>query len=509
MASAGTSPSPAQGPAHLHDDLRSHLTTLGWWVSSPFTTVRSHWLAEGEQRLDASYYAGEVFAAQRILGDCGYEVRNLGQLTREVFTLGRFRRVYADGRSSGWPYLSASDALAFRPESDRWIARDHAPKPAARHFAQRGWMLLSCSGSVGRTVLVTPRLEQFFLTHDLARLVPAEWPPVGYLYAYLSSWIGQALLSKDQYGGPIKHLEPHHIAGVPVPLVCTEEQQAIHEQIIRAYTLRDEANDLLDDAGALLRERLQIPAFDEALVPYLPAPRQTWAGQPPMPHPRAFAVSASELGDRLDASYHVPVARTVVALLRGGCWPLARLGDLADSIVLPPRFKRIYVTKVHGVPFLRPSHLPEMRPHDLGHIARRTPELDALLLNYGDVLVTTDGTVGRVAVVSSYIAGWAGSNNIARITYGHADGCNGYLAAFLSSPYGRHQMMREIYGGVVDHIEVANIEGVLVPTPPTETQAEVGRCVVQAFERKDEASRLEEEAIHRLEALLDRRDDER
>ncbi|MBM3149085.1 MAG: hypothetical protein FJZ88_03530, partial [Chloroflexi bacterium] len=466
------------------EERRRQFIDLGWWVSIPLSIVPARWLNDGEQRLDGGYYAQEVTTALRSVKDCGLEVEPLNKVVSEIFILGRFRRIYATDRESGWPYLSASEALEFRPTSERWIAKDHAPRQAASHFAKAGWILISASGTVGRTVLATRRLERFFLTHDLLRVVPRHSPPVGYVYAYLSTWIGQALMSKNQYGSAIKHLEPHHLVGVPVPLLPDDEQQAIHNEIMRAYALRDEANELLDEADELLHKELELPRFDESLVPYLPSPPRPQTSHPEMPHPKAFTVSVLELNDRLDVSYHVPVARTAIELLHKGKYIPFRLRELTDDIRIPPRFKRIYVQKEYGVPFLRPSHLPQMRPYDLGYISRLTKVLDSLVLHKGDVLITTDGTVGRIAIVTSRIAGWAGSNNVARITYGTQDFGNGFLAAFLSTPYGFYQLTREIYGGVVDHIEESHLESVFVPNPPRDIQADIGERVVRAFEKK-------------------------
>lgn len=486
------------------EQLLQTLTKLGVEITTPFTTIPSHWLHTDELRMDASYYTNDVFTALRLIEDSPYPVKSLGQIVDEVFILGRFRRIYATNEDAGWPYLSASEALTFRPISDRLIAKDHAPRESARHFAREGWILLSCSGSVGRAVLVSKRLERYFLTHDLARIVPRQSPFPGYLYAFLSSWIGQALLSKDQYGSAIKHLESHHIAGLPVPILPETEQQAIHEEIEQAYALRDEANSLLDEALQMLHDDLGLPNFDESLVPYLSFQQRQTSSLPEMPHPRAFTVKLSELDDRFDASYHVPIAKTVIALLQKGKYPLTQLGHLAESIYIPPRFKRIYIrSKEHGIPFLRPSHLPQTRPYDLGYISKLTEVLTSLLFKDGDVLVTTDGTVGNIALVSSYIQGWAGSNNIARISYGNLDGRNGYLAAFLMSPYGYYQLTREIYGGVVDHIEVPHIENVWIPDAPIEKQQAIGQCVVRAFQMKGEATVIEEAAIHRLEVMLE------
>ena len=485
-----------------YEQRRQQFIDQGVLVSIPLSIVPAHWLYREDQRLDASYYAQEVATALRIIADCDCQVKSLGEITSRIFILKRFRRIYAEDKNFGWPYLSASEAFEFRPISDRWLARDHAPKQAKHHFAKQGWILVSSSGTVGRTIIATKRLEKYFLTHDLIRVVPDSSLLFGYLYAFLSSQIGQLLISKDQYGSAIKHLEPHHLANIPIPLLPIDEQQFIHNEVTRAYTLREEVNNLLDEADEQLHQELRLPRFDKNLVQYLSPPSQGQRGVSEMPHPHAFTVTVSELDERLDASYHTPVVQTAVQLLHKGRYQPKHLGQLAERIYIPPRFKRIYVQKEYGLPFLRPSHLPHMRPHDLGYISRLTNVLESLILYEGEVLITTDGTVGRVSMVTNRINGWTGSNNIARVKYGTQDHRNGFLAAFLSTPYGFYQLTREIYGGVIDHIETSHIESVLLPAAPEEVQRSIGERVVRAFEKKDEATAVEEAAINRLEARL-------
>lgn len=485
-----------------NEERRRQYIGRGWWASIPLTIIPVDWLSDGQMRLDAGFYAESAAEAMRVIEDCKLEVKPLGEVVKEVFILDRFRRVYATDKNAGWPYLSASEALEFRPSSERWIAREHAPRQKQRHFAKPGWLLVSASGTVGRVAFATERLSQYFLTHDLLRIVPDALPLSGYLYAFLSSWIGQALVTKDKYGSAIKHLEPHHLFGVPVPMLPEIEQEEIHADIERAWKLRDEANDLLDDADRMLHEELDLPHFGENLIPYLPPPKQSKPAVATMPHPQAFTLKSSDLNGRLDASYHVPVVKVTTDILQNGKYEAVKIDSLTSDIRIPPRFKRIYVKKEFGVPFLRPSHLPQVRPYDLGYVSHLTPVLSQLRLNEGEVLITTDGTVGRIGLVSSRTSGWAGSNNIARVVYGKDDGRNGYLAAFLSTPYGYHQLAREIFGGVVDHIEESQIRSVIIPNPPADVQSAIGRLVVRAFEKKDEASAIEDAAIQKTEEAL-------
>jgi type I restriction enzyme, S subunit len=459
----------------------------------PFS-VRAHWLTEDDCRLDASFYADEVVAARRVVEDSGLTIKPLGDpnVVQRLFWPLRFKRVYTDDPNEGFPFLQASEALMFRPQMQRWLARSKVPN-AEDYFAKEGWILVTRSGVVGRCVLVGKRLAQFFLSEDLIRIVPVLLP--GYLYAYLSSWIGQALMVKEQYGMTVTHLEPEHLARLPVPLLPDDEQQAIHEQIMQAYRLRDEANDLLDKADELLHAELGLPRFDESQVPYLFGSSK----------PKAFTVRATELEGRLDASFHIPIARAVIEQLRKGKYPPVRLGDVAIRIFIPPRFKRIYVSPEYGVPFLQGSHVPMMKPYDLKYLSRRAhPDLSRWIIHQGWVLVTCSGTIGRVALVPKTLDGWAASQHIERIIPNTQRCHPGYIAAFLMTPYGQHQLTSKIYGGVVDELTAEDTAAIWLPDAPLEVQQRIGTLVVQAFEKKEEANAIEDRAIARLENILAR-----
>lgn len=489
-------------PVITREERRQRFIKSGWWVSIPCTTVPAHWLYQGEYRLDGGYYTAEANAAFRAVNDCGFEVQALEKLTEPLWYPGRFKRIYAKNPTDGTPFLTASEMLQFRPASTEFLANNTSAVDICR--VQNGWILVTRSGTVGRCVIVGKRLAKFAITDDAIR-VQAQNTPVGYLYAYLSSWIGQVLISKDQYGSAIKHLEPHHLASVPVPLPPEEIQAEIHAEIMRAYALRDEANELLDEADRLLHEKLGLPVFDESLVPYLPAPTapRLPANRPEMPHPKAFSIRASELADRFDASFHVPIARTAVRLLRDRKYELVQLGSITAGIIVPPRFKRIYVPKEYGVPLLQGSHLPQMRPYDLKYLSRtQQKNLEQWVIYKEWVLVTCSGTIGRVGLVSSYMDKWAASQHLLRIVPDSSKGHPGYIAAFLMTPYGQHQLTAKIYGGVVDELTEDDTRAVWIPNAPMEIQREIGERVVQAFERKDEASAIEEAAIRKVESLL-------
>jgi type I restriction enzyme S subunit len=484
-----------------NQQLRQEYVESGWLVSIPLSIVPAHWLFSGEQRLDGSFYSQEAVAAQRVVNDSGFESEALQRVVSDLYILGRFKRIYASDKKSGWPYLSASDALTFRPTSDEWIASEQAPRGADRHFVKEGWLLISSSGSVGRLAIATKRLEKFFLTHDLIRVIPSEKLPVGYLYAFLSTWVGQALIVKDQYGAAIKHLEPHQIANVSIPLLPRNEQEVIHDEIMRTYALREEANALLDQADVHLYHELGLLPFDESLIPYLTTSHQ--ANETLIPHPKAFSTKASELQGRFDGSFHVPAAHASVELLKGGKFPIKRLSMVAGDIIVSPRFKRIYVPEEYGIPLLQGSHLPQARPQDLKYISRtQQKNLSNWVIQKGWVLLTCSGTIGRVGLVSSYRDQWAASQHLLRIIPDQSKGQPGYIAAFLMTPYAQHQILAKTYGGVVDEITSEDTGQIWIPDAPISVQEKIGQLVVEAFEKKDQAASIESTTIKHLEQRL-------
>lgn len=441
------------------------------------------WLLSTGLRLDASYYAREVFSARRILERWPH--RRVDELVQRVFNLTRFKRVYAV-KESGVPYLSPSEALLFRPSSERFLSKSRT-EDLEQYLACEGWALLTCSGTVGRIVYVDDRLSSFAFTHDLIRIVPRDDTQMGYLCAYLSSWIGQALLTKDQYGAAVKHLEAHHVNSVPVPLLPEGTRQAIDKNILKAYGLREQANILLDKAQELLHVELDLrPIVLEELAE----------------DSMGFAVPFSELGCRFDASYHNPVVRSVIRMLRRVSAEKVQLGSVCE-IFLPDRFKRIYVGKTHGLPFLQPAHLVEIRPYDLKFVSKtKTEGIEKLVVRKNWAVMARSGTIGRIAIVTSEYEGWCGSDDLLRIIPKDEEINIGYVVSFLMSRYGICQFVRETYGGVIGHIEKEHLEQMLIPRPSARIQEKIGDLVVRAFELKAEANALEVETIANIEEEL-------
>lgn len=212
-----------------------------------------------------------------------------------------------------------------------------------------------------------------------------------------------------------------------------------------------------------------------------------------------------DAGMRLEASAFNIEARLAVAQLHASGLPLVPLygsQGLCPEAHNAFRFKRIYVRSEFGVPFLSSSDIISMRPEIDRYLSKaHTKRLADLLIKKWDVLISCSGTIGNVGLGSDTFAGMALSQHAIRLISNDPDTA-GYVTAFLRSRFGRLQMVQATYGSVVQHIEPEHLKRVLIPDLPAIQRIEIGRAVKRAYELRDEANRLLEEADRLLHERL-------
>ena len=108
-----------------------------------------------------------------------------------------------------------------------------------------GTVLVTCAGTVGRVAYVRGPLEGTAVTHDAIRIDAPHHIAPGYIFACLSSPLGQVQLSRCSYGSVIPRLHSDHVKSLVIP-VPSDGGQQIGEQVDRAFALRTEAQGLED-----------------------------------------------------------------------------------------------------------------------------------------------------------------------------------------------------------------------------------------------------------------------
>lgn len=212
-----------------------------------------------------------------------------------------------------------------------------------------------------------------------------------------------------------------------------------------------------------------------------------------------------DAGVRLEASaFNIEAHNAVTGLENSGLqlMPLYGEGRLCQEAHNAFRFKRIYVSPERGVPFLSSSQIINLKPRIDHYLScKHTKNLDQLLIQKWDVLISCSGTVGNIGLASETFAGKALSQDAIRLRASDADTA-GFIAAFLRSRYGRPQLTQATYGSVIVHIEPEHLTRVLIPNLHVIQRIEIGRLMCKAGELRDEANRLLDEANQLLHERL-------
>lgn len=195
-------------------------------------------------RLDAWHFNPQAAAAVRHLEESGLQLEHLSDLA-SVTLRGQFARIWAQDEQHGVRYFNATDMLsllALGVPSGGLRFLSHATNTDIEALKIRqGWLLMTCSGTLGRIFYVPRRLDGWAATHDLIRIVPNEADMTGYLHAWLGTQLAQAQILTYTHGGQIDHVTDDQVKEILVPLLGGEQRKIIHDVVMKALYAREEA----------------------------------------------------------------------------------------------------------------------------------------------------------------------------------------------------------------------------------------------------------------------------
>lgn len=444
---------------------------------------------ERGSRLEASVFDIEVRHAREVLRLCKWPILHItgNDGLANSFYPTRFKRILVE--RSDYPLFLPSQIQEIKPEPKGYMsALCNTDLNILR--VRKGQILLSRSGTIGNCSLVADTLHGKTLSDDIIRIECNKIEDTGYLYAFLRTKIGNALIRTNKYGSVVSHIEPEHLESVPIPNPPNILKKRIHDLVINSYALRDESNALLDEAERLLYETLKLPPLSKLHPRYFDNSADL----------RNYAVKLSDLAGRFDASYHVPIVDSIIRRLKPEAEEITTLGDprISKRVILPGRFARVYVEEGQGIPFLGGKQIYELDPANKKYLSltKHSKRLkDELLLKENMVAITARGTIGRCVLVPRHWNGWAMSDNIIRVEPA-AEDISGFLYVFLSSEYGCELIRRFTYGAVVDALEVCHVSQIPFPLlRNSSVQAAINRLALDANAKRTEAYHAEQKAI--------------
>lgn len=196
----------------------------------PITSI----LTSHNKRFEASYHTSRNRSVYDYITQ-NFDYKKLGELTERIFRPGIFKREYV---SNGVTFLGGADILMAIPNSDKKLSFRQVKKmPELK--VKKDWILVTCGGTIGNTVLIDSQLEECVISQHVMRVVPKEDVLKGYLYAVLSSRVGHELITLFTTGSVIPQIESHHLDLVPIPLLDKQEMEKI-DRLVFTYVSKIE-----------------------------------------------------------------------------------------------------------------------------------------------------------------------------------------------------------------------------------------------------------------------------
>jgi type I restriction enzyme, S subunit len=206
---------------------------------------------------------------------------------------------------------------------------------------------------------------------------------------------------------------------------------------------------------------------------------------------------------RLEASVYNVEARNAKELLKSCGWEIKNIcGENGIATAYHKgRFKRVFVEK-SDLPIFQPSQILEIFPKPYKYISSLTKtDIDALRVNFGQILMSCSGTIGKCSIVSRTMANNIFSHDLLRIN-ANMEGDIGYLYTFLQTSIGQTLVITNNYGAVIDHIEPEHLEYVPIPYATYDIRHKIHMLIMQSFEARDKSNEMIQAAEDCLLAAL-------
>jgi type I restriction enzyme, S subunit len=451
--------------------------------------VRSSWLEESGRRLDCNPYMTGALEARDTLKRLSAPKASLGSLCSGIFHAGREGRLWVNDERFGVPFLSSSDILDADLEGLPLIAKRQVIRNPLFTLGS-DWTLITRSGTIGRMAYVRPDMVGMACSEHVLRVVPdvAAVQP-GFLYAFLSSRFGVPLVVSGTYGAIIQHIEPEHIADLPIPRLGSDLELKAHSLVVQAAKYRAEASELLRQMTGALLEAANLPALS------------------PVASPTPFSTSTVDarlVQTRLDAFFHSEYRNMAVRAIESCGLPIDTVAGVCSSVEEPNRFKRIVLdSSSGGVPLFGTSAIFWNDPEPSYFLPKKLAA--PYVVSKRTVLVPRSGqlsgVIGRPVLPYGDIIGGAVSEDAIRVNCRREIDA-GVLFVFLASEYGVRQLKARAFGSSIPHLDVRQIGACLVPKLPSAAWESVGTGGLRASELRGRSIVLERRARLMVEEAI-------
>ena len=172
-------------------------------------------------RIDASNHLPLYDKIKDHLVKNAIEVIDLGDksITKEIGLPTRFKRNYVE-KEYGFKFIGGKQINELNPSTSKYLSMNgYTEKLKSSIITQPNTIWITRSGTIGKTNLVCDYQSNWIASDHIVRIVSNNSNIAGYLWIYLQTKCGQAMIKQHIYGSVVLEIDNNQIASVPVPIV--------------------------------------------------------------------------------------------------------------------------------------------------------------------------------------------------------------------------------------------------------------------------------------------------
>lgn len=432
-------------------------------------------------RIDGDFYKPEYLKTQEILKDS----LPLSHYITEIIHPSEFKRIYTD---DGYYVLRAQNVRPLK--IDIGSNPVFIPKPIAENLPNNnlrfGDVLMTRTGAnFGQTALYTEEVDDAVATSHTFIIRTNDKIESSYLALFFNTNYGRKLIDQGMYGSSQPEIAPKFLKMIPIPRFDIEIEKKLSTDVLEAYKLRKQSQDLYQQATELLDKELGL----DTIV---------------FEKPRSYTATFSEVisNNRADSEYYQVHFRQIEEHLKS--LNTLFLGTICNFIKGYEVGSSLYTE--NGPTFIRVSNFTK-HGFSFGdsdkHISNGTYNLfKGYKPNIGDILLTKDGTVGMCYVVDEEIEGIV-SSGIVNLTLLDETIPKEYLALVINSKICQMQANRDCSGALISHWKPQDIRKMKIPLLNADTMKKLNDLVIKSKSALRESKQLLEQAKQRVEELIE------
>ncbi|WP_373546374.1 restriction endonuclease subunit S [Chamaesiphon sp.] len=209
--------------------------------------------------------------------------------------------------------------------------------------------------------------------------------------------------------------------------------------------------------------------------------------------------------ERLDTGYYSKEYFEAYLTLEKSELDTAFIGDISEPWCFGAYSlcnEIMWATGTEGIPYIKAEALgsPLINFEGLSYITRETHELlSKSKLHPGDIIISTSGTIGKCAVIPSYLSEVNSNQDTMKFSLKNKDFDNYFIVTWIASKYGQILLKREAGGAIQQHIYLNNFRKLLLVKPLTSVQKYIGDKVRQAERLRDRSREADLELRNKMQ----------